>query len=114
VNRYRATLLRILTTVHAALGRWIAEIKIRATMRIGELSKELEKAPSGPGRGKKSLPTTGKPFKTEALKAAGISTSERKACCWFDLPPGTLAPPRTAEELEDEAWCRAHNLPVRW
>jgi N6-adenosine-specific RNA methylase IME4 len=55
-------------------------IRIRAKRQIGILSKELETAPSGPGRGNKSLPDSGKPFKAEALKAAGISTSEAHRC----------------------------------
>jgi hypothetical protein len=60
---------------------WLSEIKARAYMRIGELSAELPLAPpaAGPGRGKrgqaKQLPSGGKPFKKQALKAAGISTS---------------------------------------
>jgi hypothetical protein len=45
-----------------------------AYVRIGEISRGLETAPHGPGRGK-SLPTNGKPFKAATLKAAGISTS---------------------------------------
>jgi hypothetical protein len=51
--------------------RWVTEIKLRADVRIGEISRGLEKAPSGPGRGK-SHPADGKPFKFQVLKAAGI------------------------------------------
>lgn len=51
---------------------WVADIKLRATRRLGELSRELEKAASG--RAAVSLPSGGK-SKTETLKAAGISTS---------------------------------------
>lgn len=43
--------------------------------RSGEISRELETAKHGPGRGNKSLPNDGKPFKSEALAAAGISTT---------------------------------------
>ena len=57
------------------LERWVAEIKLRAVVRIGELSRELETAPSGPGRGVKSRPNGGTPFKAQALKSAGISRS---------------------------------------
>ena len=63
------------------LERWVAEIKLRAVVRIGELSRELETAPAsaGPGRGKKGeekpLPTNGKSFKADALRSAGISRS---------------------------------------
>lgn len=56
------------------LELWVAEIKLRAVRRIGELSAALETAPHGPGRGK-SLPADGKPFKASVLKYAGISTS---------------------------------------
>ena len=49
-----------------------AEIKLRAQRRIGEISKELEKAPSG--RAAVSLPASGK-SKKDTLKSAGISTS---------------------------------------
>ena len=51
------------------------EIKKRAEDKFGELSAALEKAQHGPGRGKKRLPTSGKAFKTAALKAVGVSTS---------------------------------------
>ncbi len=55
-------------------SRWVAEIKLRAVVRIGELSAGLETG-KGAGRGKgKELPTGGK-FKAEVLKTAGISTS---------------------------------------
>lgn len=56
------------------MERWVAEIKLRAITRIGEISRELETAPHGPGRGK-SHANDGKPFKAATLKAAGISTS---------------------------------------
>lgn len=56
------------------MERWVAEIKLRATIRIGELSRELEKAPSGRAAQKDSLPSPGQ-SKAETLKAAGISTS---------------------------------------
>jgi len=46
--------------------------KLWAGRRIGELSRELEKAPQASGG---RHPITGKPTKTEALTAAGISTS---------------------------------------
>lgn len=57
-----------------------AEIRLRAKRRIGELSRELEKAEHGPGRGNKRVPNQGKPFKSEALKSAGISPSEAHRC----------------------------------
>lgn len=54
------------------LERWVAEIKLRATRRIGELSRDLEKAPRGGLGGTSKLPNGGK---NAVLKAAGISTS---------------------------------------
>jgi hypothetical protein len=51
-----------------------AEIHLRAIRRIGELSRELEKAePGGVGGGSK-IPPMGS-SKSETLAAAGISTS---------------------------------------
>lgn len=61
------------------MENWVAEIRVRAKRRIGELSAVLEKAPCGPGRGK-SLSEAGKPFKAATLKAAGISTTEGFRC----------------------------------
>lgn len=56
------------------MEKWVAEIKLRAHVRIGELSAELEKAPPGPTPEDTSqrweLST-----KAATLKAAGISTS---------------------------------------
>jgi hypothetical protein len=49
------------------------------SIKIGEISRELETAKHGPGRGNKSLPSDGKPFKAETLAAAGISTSAAQA-----------------------------------
>jgi len=54
------------------MERWVAEIKLRACVRIGEISSELEKAPSG--RASHSLPNSGK-SKAAVLESAGISTS---------------------------------------
>ena len=60
------------------MEQWISEIKLRATRRIGELSRELEKATPDKGHGA-GLPTGGK-TKNEALKAAGLSTSSAHRC----------------------------------
>ena len=57
---------------------WCSEIKIRALVRIGELSKGLEKAYAG-GRGKIALPIDGK-SKLRILKAAGISKNVAYRC----------------------------------
>jgi hypothetical protein len=43
-------------------------------MRIGEISKALERGHGGPGRGKKKrLPRMGQAFKVDVLKAAKLS-----------------------------------------
>lgn len=55
------------------MERWVAEIKLRAITRIGEISRELEEAPGL--RTDKPLASNGKRSKAETLKAAGISTS---------------------------------------
>jgi hypothetical protein len=52
---------------------WVKEIYLRACIRIGELSRELEKAPPAKGHGA-GIPAGGK-TKAEALADAGISTS---------------------------------------
>jgi hypothetical protein len=53
------------------MERWVAEIKLRADVRIGEISKGLE---TGAGRPNSSQPRE-KLSKAQTLKAAGISTS---------------------------------------
>lgn len=52
-----------------------ADLKLRATRRLGELSRELEG--TGPKGGRpKNVPGSGKvSTKSETLKAAGLSTS---------------------------------------
>lgn len=55
------------------LERWVSEIKARAYVRIGEISRELEKAKPGPTG--KIVPSAEKKLKSDALHAAGISTS---------------------------------------
>ena len=58
-------------------------LKIRADRRIGEISRELDKAKPGPES--KILPNDGKTSKAVTLKAAGISTIPRPPswgfCC---------------------------------
>ena len=56
------------------MERWVAEIKLRAFARIGEISKELETAHKVGQGSEVQLPTAGK-LKSEVLKSAGISTS---------------------------------------
>ena len=57
---------------------WLAEMKLRARRRIGEISAPLDKG-AGPGRGK-TIPSGGKPFKTQPLKQAGLTTSVANRC----------------------------------
>lgn len=61
------------------MERWVAEIKLRAITRIGEISAELETVPHKiDGRnsdGSVRVASGGKPDKASVLKAAGISTS---------------------------------------
>jgi 16S rRNA G966 N2-methylase RsmD len=58
------------------MERWVAEIKLRAITRIGEISAELETAPGVGGHNRQALPVDGKSVtKAEVLKRAGISTS---------------------------------------
>lgn len=61
------------------LEMWSTEIKERAKRRLGEISQKLETSKHGPGRGNKSLPNNGTPFKSAILKQAGISKSEAQA-----------------------------------
>jgi hypothetical protein len=57
------------------LERWVAEIKLRASIRLGELSLELGTGRKvGRGKGRIRLPNDGK-LKVEVLAQAGISTS---------------------------------------
>jgi len=53
------------------LERWVTEIKLRADVRVGEISRGLED-----GRGaNQHIASTGKKLKAATLKSAGISTS---------------------------------------
>lgn len=60
------------------LEAWVAEIRLRARRRVGQLTSVLSDG-RGPGRGKK-VPELGKVFKSTAIKAAGLSTSEVHRC----------------------------------
>lgn len=65
-----------------------AEIRLRAKLRIGELSKELDKAKHGGKGGGSEIPAPGKVVKSAALKAAGLSTSEAHRCEQLsEIPP---------------------------
>ncbi len=82
----------------AQFQRWVSEIKLRAGVRIGEISSELEKAPSG--KAAHSLPTGGK-SKSQTLKSAGLSTSvaEQKNSA---LPPGDVQKSDTDDDAEQK------------
>jgi hypothetical protein len=66
-----AAYARIRDDVEAEI--WASELRLRATQRIGELSRDLDKGAGRPAT--KNLPTNGKNFKARALADAGISTS---------------------------------------
>lgn len=59
------------------MERWVAEIRLRARRRVGELSAALETAPSGRAALSCSEPGTSK---IEALEAAGLSRTEAHRC----------------------------------
>jgi N6-adenosine-specific RNA methylase IME4 len=61
------------------LERWVAEIRLRAKRRLGEISRGLDKAP-GERTDIEPLPNAGKRLKAAVLKAAGVSTSEAQRC----------------------------------
>lgn len=56
---------------------WVAEIRLRARRRIGELTREMEKAQ---GANLPNVPKLGHTAKREAIAAAGISKSEAHRC----------------------------------
>jgi hypothetical protein len=72
----------------------MSEIRLRAMTRIGELSRELEKAKPDKGHGA-GLPTIGK-TKEEQLEAAGISTSAAQRYRELVSPSEELVPVVTA------------------
>jgi len=89
--------------LHTALGRWLsvtaqppAAVKVGTKPRARTRKSKRGNQPAVKGRSSSFGPL-----------------SERKGTSWFDLEPGTLAPPRNSEEEDIEAWARAHNLPGR-
>lgn len=85
---------------------WLAEMKLRARRRIGEISRELEKVQ---GKGKKSdnspIPSGGK--KSEVLAQAGISTSAANRC-----EKVAEVPEKKFEQIIAEA--REKNTPITY
>jgi hypothetical protein len=81
------------------MERWLSEIKLRADVRIGEISKGLETGKAaGWGKGKE-VPSGGK-FKAEALK---------------DASPPAMRCARTCRAREGGSWltCFEASLAVR-
>ena len=60
----------------AELEAWVAEIRLRARRRVGELTASLETAKGA----NQHLSSGGKKHKSEALKAAGLSITEAHRC----------------------------------
>ena len=56
-------------------GSLFKSATLRAYIRIGEISRELEKAPGDGGYNRKARPSGGKSQKSATLRAAGISTA---------------------------------------
>jgi len=61
------------------MEKWVAEIKLRASVRIGELSKALPTVP-GKRTDKQPSPAAGLGSKTAALKAAGVTKQDASRC----------------------------------
>jgi hypothetical protein len=88
----RATVVRILTALHGALGRWLA--------------KADQPAPIVKGKPRARTRRTGR----KRAERHTADTIERKRTSWFDCDPDTIhaALPRDPDEEEAEAWRRAH------
>jgi hypothetical protein len=108
----RAAAVRVLRALHTALGRWLAladqpaAVVKPATMRQGArtdlASRDAKSAGVGRARTGKSRRKRGNQHTAVAVPSA------RKGTSWFDLDPGTLTLPKSADEEESEAWYRAH------
>jgi hypothetical protein len=92
------------------MERWVKEIHLRACIRIGELSRELETAQGAGGGGAPGARSTSSarpeevPTKTAALAEAGISTSTAHE--YEQLTRGHAepdAPPDRVEQAENAA-----------
>lgn len=92
--------VRIMRALHAALGRRLAlhqPVKANCGSYFGSPDKKPRSRKPKSG-GKRADPQT----------AAPGHAIERKRTSWFDVEPGTIAPPKSADEEEMEAWDRAH------
>lgn len=92
----------------------VAEIRLRALRRLGELSKELEKADQSERGQDGRFPTAGKTAKADTLREAGISTSAAHRCEQLaDVPQeefeGYLAEQRDAKEPASASGIVARN-----
>jgi hypothetical protein len=99
----RAAAVRILRALHAALGRWLALIDSPSPVLKGNRNRPRAR-------------TTRKPKRVNRPAVKGRSSSfgplsERKGVSWFDLEPGTLTPPKSADDEDIEQWASAHGLP---
>jgi hypothetical protein len=97
----KAAAVRILRALHAALGRWLSVADQSAAVVKGNANPRARTRKSGHKR-----------FNQHTAVAV---PSARKGVSWFDLEPGTIAPPKSAEEEESDEWYRAHfrNSPGR-
>jgi hypothetical protein len=69
----------------------VAEIRLRALRRLGELSQVLEKADGYKGNQHEVLPSEGKKLKADTLREAGVSTSAAHRCERIaDVPQNTF------------------------
>jgi hypothetical protein len=88
----KAAAVRILRTLHTALGRWLGEADQPAAAVKGNTKPRARKFVRKRGNQHASIE----------------APSARKGGSWFDLEPGTIAPPKSADEEESDAWYRAH------
>jgi hypothetical protein len=82
----RTVVVRILRALHAALGRWLAQVD--------------PLTPKGKPRARKSPRKRGNQHTPDS--------NERKRYTFFDLPPDAFRSMRDPDEEEADAWYRAH------
>jgi len=93
----RAGVLLILRALHTGLGRWLA---------VGHPVASSAPAPKRRAKPRKRARDP-KEHGAEAGRAAAPSPG-RSGCSWFDLDPGALTPPRSAEDEDAAAWYASH------
>lgn len=92
--------VRILRSLHNALGRWLALVDPPSAVLKGNRDKPR-------ARTRKSKRVNEPAVKRPSPSSFG-PLSKRKGVSWFDLEPGSIAPPKSADEEESDAWYRAH------